>query len=78
MRSLLSLEIREDQGRLDLLFEGDGFLHNMIRIITGTLLEVGAGGRDPGDVARVLASRVRAEAGATAPAHGLCLLEVRY
>ena len=78
VRTLVSFEIRDDRGRLDLLFEGDGFLHNMIRIITGTLLEGGAGDRDPADAARALASRVRAEAGATAPAHGLCLLEVRY
>jgi tRNA pseudouridine38-40 synthase len=77
-RTLLSLDLVERDGRLDFLFEGDGFLYNMIRIITGTLLEVGAGARNAGDVARVLASRSRAEAGPTAPAHGLCLLEVRY
>ncbi len=78
VRNLISLDIVESGGRIDLLFEGDGFLYNMIRIMTGTLLEVGAGARPAEDVARVLASGSRAEAGATAPAHGLCLLEVRY
>jgi len=78
LRTLLSFELDAKEGRLDLLYEGDGFLYNMIRIITGTLMEVGAGGRAADDVARVLDCRVRAEAGPTVSAHGLCLLAVRY
>ncbi len=78
VRTLFSFAIVERDGRIDVLFEGDGFLYNMIRIIMGTLLEVGAGARPADDVARALASRSRADAGPTAPAHGLCLLEVRY
>jgi tRNA pseudouridine38-40 synthase len=57
---------------------GDGFLRHMVRAVVGTLVEIGRRQRPAGDLARVLASRDRAEAGATAPAHGLCLVEVRY
>ena len=57
---------------------GAGFLHRMVRIITGTLLDVGAGRREPADVAAMLAARDRSAAGPTAPPQGLCLVEVRY
>ena len=78
VRTLISFDIVAEDGRLDLMYEGDGFLYNGIRIITGTLLEVGSGARAAEDVPRALESLSRAEAGPTAPAHGLCLLEVRY
>ena len=65
-----------DEVRISLT--GDGFLYNMVRIIVGTLLEVGAGEREPGEMADILASRDRQRAGFTAPAQGLCLDEVRY
>ncbi len=58
--------------------EGTGFLHNQVRIMVGTLLEIGRGRWEPETVARVLASRDRTLAGPTAPAHGLCLQWVRY
>jgi tRNA pseudouridine38-40 synthase len=54
------------------------FLKNMVRIIAGTLLAVGSGRLGPADVARILASRDRREAGPTAPAHGLVLVSVDY
>lgn len=57
---------------------GDGFLHHMVRILVGTLVEIGQGKRLPESIPAVLASGVRAEAGETAPARGLCLMEVRY
>jgi tRNA pseudouridine38-40 synthase len=50
----------------------------MVRILVGTLVEVGAGRRQPGQVAEILASCDRTRAGITAPAHGLELVEVRY
>jgi tRNA pseudouridine38-40 synthase len=50
----------------------------MVRVIVGTLLDVGAGRREPGDVAEMLAARDRRAAGFTAPAQGLCLTEVVY
>ena len=57
---------------------GNAFLQHMVRIMVGTLLEVGRGRRTAADVAAVLASCDRRRAGKTAPAHGLCLMEVRY
>ncbi len=56
----------------------NAFLQHMIRIILGTLLEVGRGKRTPFEVAMILASRERRRAGKTAPPHGLCLVEVHY
>jgi tRNA pseudouridine38-40 synthase len=50
----------------------------MVRNLVGTLVEVGQGRRSPQDPARVLASRDRSQAAPAAPAHGLCLLAVRY
>lgn len=57
---------------------GNAFLRNMVRIVVGTLAEVGSGRRDPAQVSEILASRDRTRAGLTAPAHGLELVEVRY
>jgi tRNA pseudouridine38-40 synthase len=57
---------------------GNAFLRNMVRILVGTLVEVGAGGRLASQVGEILASRDRTRAGITAPAHGLELIEVRY
>lgn len=63
---------------LTLIFRGDGFLYNMVRILTGTLLEVGLGERTPESMADILAARERTAAGKTAPAQGLVLQEVYY
>ena len=57
---------------------GTGFLRHMVRNIVGTLVDIGRGRRLPQDMRRVLESRDRAHASATAPARGLTLLEVRY
>jgi len=56
----------------------DGFLYNMVRIIVGTLVEVGLGRRRPEDMEIILAGRSRSLAGPTAPPHGLCLMKVDY
>jgi len=58
--------------------EGGGFLYNMVRIIVGTLVEVGLGKRDPESVSLALSSRLRKDAGHTAPPQGLYLDEVFY
>jgi tRNA pseudouridine38-40 synthase len=57
---------------------GNAFLRNMVRIVVGTLVEVGAGRRPIEQVAEILASRDRTRAGITAPAHGLELVAVQY
>jgi tRNA pseudouridine38-40 synthase len=57
---------------------GNAFLRNMVRIVVGTITEVGRGYREAGQVAEILAGRDRTQAGMTAPAHGLELIEVRY
>lgn len=69
---------RDTGGLLAYEIAGDGFLRHMVRAIVGTLVEVGRGWREPENVAALLEPRTRAEAGATAPAHGLFLLCVDY
>ena len=66
------------KGRIVLLLSADRFLHHMVRNIVGSVVEVGRGRREPSWVAGVLASRDRARAAATAPAHGLVLVRVLY
>lgn len=63
---------------LEVRVVGNAFLHSMVRVIVGTLVEVGRGRREPQWVADVLEARERSAAGPTAPAHGLTLHEVRY
>jgi tRNA pseudouridine38-40 synthase len=57
---------------------GTGFLRHMVRTIAGTLVEIGSGRADPEIIATLLQTRTRADAGPTAPAHGLCLESVEY
>ena len=78
VRTLRSVELLRSGDELDLCFTGDGFLYNMVRILTGTLLEVGLGNRSAESVSAALASRDRAQAGPTAPAQGLTLWSVEY
>ena len=63
---------------LTFTFHGDGFLYHMVRILVGTLLEVGRGEREAGDMPAVLAARDRSAAGFTAPPQGLTLVSVDY
>ena len=78
VRELRRVEIERVGDELRLAFTGDGFLYNMVRILTGTLLEVGSGQRAPESVRAALESLDRAQAGFTAPAQGLFLWDVRY
>ena len=59
-------------------YTGDGFLYHMVRILTGTLVEVGLGVRRPEEIAAILDGKDRQKAGMLAPASGLCLMEVYY
>ena len=78
VRELREITIRRRGPMLCLRFTGSGFLYNMVRILVGTLLEVGSGQRSAGDMLRVLEVRDRQAAGFTAPAQGLFLWEQKY
>ena len=83
MRTIHGLTISEhvnSQGERDIIIEitGDGFLYNMVRIITGTLVEVGLGKKTPEQVHDIIDSKQRSRAGHTAPPQGLYLVEVYY
>ena len=65
-------------GEVDIYITGDGFLYNMVRIIAGTLIEIGKGERKAEDILKVLEGKNREAAGFTAPAQGLTLYEVEY
>ncbi|MBP6838851.1 MAG: tRNA pseudouridine(38-40) synthase TruA [Kofleriaceae bacterium] len=69
---------RPEPDLVQLDVEGNAFLRNMVRILAGTLVEVGMGRLSPAQVAEILSSRDRTRAGQTAPAHGLELIAVRF
>lgn len=68
----------EGRGRIHLIITGSGFLYNMVRIITGTLIKVGQGKLAPDDIPRILMAKNRQEAGFLAPPNGLMLWSVEY
>ena len=78
VRTLRRLEITQNGGELCFRLTADGFLHHMVRILVGTLLEIGQGKRAPEEIPAIFAAQRREAAGETAPAKGLCLQEVRY
>lgn len=78
VRTVNAIDIQVDGADLSITFRGDGFLYNMVRILTGTLLEVGLRERKPEDMAGILESLDRTRAGKTAPAQGLTLVQVEY
>lgn len=80
VRTIYSLDIipGEKPEDIELHVSGDGFLYNMVRIIAGTLVDVGHGRISPDDIEGIILSRDRAEAGHTAPPYGLYLAEVYY
>lgn len=78
VRNLEEITIREEGTKIVFYYRGNGFLYHMVRILTGTLMEVGMGKRDPEEMNGILAARDRSSAGVTAPAEGLFLLNVDY
>jgi tRNA pseudouridine38-40 synthase len=72
------VEGRDADGTVAYEVTGTGFLRHMVRAIVGTLVEIGRGWRPPSSMAALVAARARADAGATAPAHGLFLVRVDY
>ncbi|MGN0268926.1 MAG: tRNA pseudouridine(38-40) synthase TruA [Lachnospiraceae bacterium] len=78
VRKIFDIQIQQNGPYLTMTYHGSGFLQYMVRILSGTLLEVGFGKRTPESMTKLLEARKRALAGATAPARGLCLLKVDY
>ena len=78
VRRLDGIELVEEGTMLHVDVRGSGFLRNMVRMLVGTLVEIGRGKRPVADIPRLLAREPEVRAGATAPAHGLCLMEVTY
>ena len=78
VRTIYSIEIQMKQREIQISFHGNGFLYNMIRIIVGTLIEIGRGDREPEEILEILEKKDRIEAGYTAPPCGLTLLDVEY
>lgn len=78
VRELQEIDVLEEGNMIIFRFRGTGFLYNMVRILTGTLLEVGSGERDPESMPAVLKEKNRSAAGKTAPPKGLYLWEVFY
>lgn len=77
-RTIESITIGHADETLIVDVRGNAFLRNMVRIVVGTVVEVGVGRWPPAQVAEILAAKDRTQAGITAPAHGLELVEVRY
>jgi tRNA pseudouridine38-40 synthase len=78
VRILRRVDVRRDGARLTLEVEGTAFLRNMVRILAGTLVDVGRGKLTAAKVQALLASGDRTQGGVTAPAHGLTLVRVIY
>lgn len=78
VRTLYAVQVEEQGAELVLRIRGNGFLYNMVRIIVGTLIEVGQGKREPQSMREVLAAKDRSAAGPTAPAHGLTLVKYEF
>jgi tRNA pseudouridine38-40 synthase len=78
VRTIYSLQVRRDGDMLTVRIRGNGFLYNMVRIIVGTLLQVGSGKIAPEEIAAILEARDRGHAGDTARPQGLTLVKIEY
>ncbi len=78
VRTIYDIKITASGPDIAIDYRGSGFLQNMVRILTGALIEVGDGRLSPSAIPEILAARDRAAAGYTAPACGLTLMEVEY
>ena len=78
VRTINDIKIVKDENYIKIYVTGDGFLYNMVRIIAGTLIDVGLGYKKPEQVLDIIESKDRSKAGKTAPALGLKLVKVFY
>ena len=78
VRTIYEIEVVRKGDVITIRVTGGGFLYNMVRIIAGTLIEVGAGKRSPESMRDILAACDRSAAGPTAPAHGLTMIGIKF
>ena len=78
VRTIYKAVVIKNEDRIYIELTGSGFLYNMVRIISGTLLDVGTGKIKPIEIKDIIESKERIRAGKTLPARGLCLVEVNY
>lgn len=78
VRTVYDVSVYEEGPDVVIRVTGGGFLYNMVRIMAGTLMEVGQGKRKPEEIAEIIAAKNREAAGPTAPAHGLTLVKYEF
>ncbi len=78
VRRIISAEVTRDGDEIVIRITGNGFLYNMVRIIAGTLMEIGRGKGEPSDVEKMIEAKDRAAAGPTAPPQGLFLIKYEF
>ena len=78
MRTIYRADVVRDGEEIRIIFEGDGFLYNMVRIMAGTLVEIGMKKRSDESIDEVFETKIRENAGRTMPAKGLTLVDVSY
>ncbi|MGP4042193.1 tRNA pseudouridine(38-40) synthase TruA [Gracilibacillus sp. D59] len=77
-RTITDIAIEQEGKDIIVRVKGTGFLYNMVRIIVGTLIDIGLGNREPEEITQIIAAQDRSKAGKTAPPQGLYLWEVTY
>lgn len=78
VRTITGISVERAGDEIQITVKGRGFLYNMVRIISGTLIEIGGGLYPPEHILEILEAKKRTEAGPTAPAHGLTLMNIRF
>ncbi len=78
VRIIYDAKVIQNEDRINIELTGNGFLYNMVRIISGTLVDVGLNKIDVNDIPKIIETKDRKLAGKTLPAHGLFLVNVNY
>jgi tRNA pseudouridine38-40 synthase len=78
VRTIEKIDFIQKDDVLRIVYVGNGFLYHMVRILTGTLIEIGLGKREVASIATIIAKKDRSEAGYLVPAKGLCLEQIEY
>ena len=78
IRTIYALKVEKEGNETVIRVTGNGFLYNMVRIIAGTLMDVGLGKKKPEDISKIISSGDRTQAGPTLPAKGLMLVGYEY